>query len=162
MSRHAFSVEQANSLLPHIRATFRRIQAGRDAARRRADKIAVLFALWGEGVREPDNPDYAELEAHEKSLLRIGKAIEQLVAERLTERGVRLPAGGLDHGLVDFPTTLDGRWVYLCWHAGESEVTYWHETSDGFAGRRPITPDLIDRLGVEGDPALEDDSSLDF
>ena len=74
----------------------------------------------------------------------------------------RLPAGGLDHGLVDFPTTLDGRWIYLCWHAGEPEVAFWHETSEGFAGRRPITPELAERLAIDGDPALLDDSSLNF
>ena len=162
MTRQPFSVDQANGLLPHIRATFRRIHAGREAARRRADKIAVLLALWGDAVREPGNPDFDELRSHERSLRRIGRAIERLVADRLTDRGIRLPAGGLDHGLVDFPTTLDGRWIYLCWHAGEGEVAHWHEIDEGFAGRHPITPDLADRLAVEGDPALEDDSVLDF
>lgn len=162
MLRHAFTVDQANALLPHIRATYRRIQAGREAARRRVDKIAVLHALWGDAVRDPANHDYEELQAHERALERIGRAIERLVRDRLTDRGLRLPSGGLDHGLIDFPTTLDGRWVYLCWHAGEESVGYWHETSSGFAGRQPITAELVDRLGVAGDPALEDESSLDF
>ena len=162
MSRHAFTVEQANSLLPHVRATFRRIHAGREAARRRVDKIAVLLALWGEAVREPGNPDYDEMKGHEKSLERIGRAIERLIEDRLSSRGIRLPAGGLDHGLVDFPTTLDGRWVYLCWHAGEREITHWHETHEGFAGRQPITAELVARIAIAGDPALEDDSALDF
>jgi len=162
MSRHAFTVQQADSLLPHVRATFRRIQAGREAARRRSDKIAVLHALWGDAVREAGNPDYEELKSHEKSLERIGRAIERLVSERLTERGIRLPAGGLDHGLVDFPTTLDGRWVYLCWHAGEADVAHWHETHEGFAGRQPVTPELVAKMAIAGDPALEDDSALDF
>lgn len=162
MTQRAFTVEQADALLPHVRATLRRIQAGQEEARTRADKIAVLDALWGDAVLEPANPDYDELEAHQKGLTRIQRAIERLVHERLTGVGVRLPAGGLHHGLVDFPSTLDGRWVYLCWHAGESEVTYWHEIDAGFAGRSRITPELEARLGSEGDPALEDDSVLDF
>lgn len=162
MTQRAFTVEQADALLPHVRATLRRIQAGQEEARARADKIAVLDALWGDAVLEPANPDYDELEAHRKGLTRIQRAIERLVHERLTGVGVRLPAGGLHHGLVDFPSTLDGRWVYLCWHAGESEVTYWHEIDAGFAGRSRITPELEARLGSEGDPALEDDSVLDF
>ncbi|MFV1987602.1 MAG: DUF2203 domain-containing protein [Gemmatimonadota bacterium] len=162
MLRHAFTVDQANALLPHVRATFRRIQAGRDAALRRMDKIAVLHALWGDAVREPANHDYDELRGHERALDRIGRAVERLVRDRLTDRGVRLPTGGLDHGLIDFPTTLDGRWVYLCWHAGEDAVGFWHEIDSGFAGRQAITPELTTRIAATGDPALEDDSSLDF
>lgn len=160
--RRAFTVDQANALLPHVRATFRRIHAGREAARRRADKLAVLEALWGDAVYEPVNPDHGELQAHQRGLERIGRAIERLIRDRLTGAGIRFPAGGLDHGLVDFPTTLDGRWIYLCWHAGEDEVAYWHEIDAGFSGRRVITPEIAERLGLAGDPALEDDSALDF
>jgi hypothetical protein len=162
MPRHAFTVEQANHLLPHVRATFRRIQAGREAARRRVDKIVVLQAIWGDAVRDPGNHDYEELQAHERAVERIGRAIERLVRDRFTDRGIRLPAGGLDHALIDFPTTLDGRWVYLCWHAGEEAVGFWHETDSGFAGRRPISQEVAARLADQGDPALQDDSSLDF
>jgi hypothetical protein len=162
MLKHAFTVEQANALLPHVRATFRRIEAGRDAAHRRMDKIAVLHALWGDAVRDPENHDYEELRGHERAIDRIGQAVERLVSDRLTSRGLRLPAGGLDHGLIDFPTTLDGRWVYLCWHAGEDALGFWHEIDSGFAGRQPITAELVTRMAVTGDPALKDDSSLDF
>ena len=44
----------------------------------------------------------------------------------------------LDRGLVDFPSLIDGREVYLCWEEGEDEIGYWHEPDSGFAGRRPI------------------------
>lgn len=162
MSRHAFTIEQADAALPHVRATFRRIRAGREAARRRADKIAVLHALWGDALGDPGNPDYEELRSHERALDRISRAIDRLIGDRLTDCGIRLPAGGLNHELVDFPTTLDGRWVYLCWHAGEERVEYWHEIEAGFSGRRPITEELGARMALVGDPALEDDSPIDF
>jgi len=162
MPRHAFTLEQANALLPHVRATFRRIRAGREAARRRADKIAVLHALWGDAAGEPDNPDYDELRAHERALARCGRAIDRLIGDRLIARGIRLPAGGLEHEMVDFPTTLEGRWVYLCWRAEEDRVAHYHEIEAGFAGRRPITTELGARFALVGDPALEDDSPLDF
>jgi hypothetical protein len=55
--------------------------------------------------------------------------------------------GGLEHGLVDFPTTLDGRWVYLCWQSGDPKVAYWHEVSGGYAGRRRIAAGQMQRLG---------------
>lgn len=162
MTRQAFTLDQANALLPHVRATLRRIQAGQEAARRRLDKMAVLQALWGDDVHEPGHMDHDEYAQHMRSLERIGRAIERLVSDRFTDRGIRFPAGGFEHGIVDFPTTLDGRWVYLCWHAGEEEVTHWHELGSGFAGRKTITQNVAERMGLDGDPALEDDSALDF
>ena len=42
-------------------------------------------------------------------------------------------------GLVDFPSIMDDRVVYLCWKLDEPEVLYWHEVDAGFAGRQPLT-----------------------
>jgi hypothetical protein len=41
-------------------------------------------------------------------------------------------------GLVDFPGTLDGREVMLCWRSDEDGVKYFHELDEGFAGRKPV------------------------
>lgn len=41
-------------------------------------------------------------------------------------------------GLVDFPSVLDGREVYLCWQVGEARVQHWHEVDAGYSGRRLI------------------------
>ncbi len=147
MFRHAFTVEEANASLPIARATLRRIGAAGAAARRRADRIAVLGVLWGPDVRAPDHPDHAEYAEHRRRLDRIRRRVEHLVGARFTARGVRFPPGGMEHGLLDFPTTLDGRWVFLCWQLGEESVAFWHEVDGGFAGRRPITPALAARMG---------------
>lgn len=162
MTRQAFTIEEANALVPHVRATLRRIQAGRDAAQRRVDQLGVLDALWGDAVQEPANPDYQDYLRYRRSLGRIHRAIERLVRERLSERGIRFPLGGIEHGLVDFPTTLDGRWIYLCWQAGEDEIRFWHEIDGGFAGRRPLTPEILLRLARPDDAARDDDTVLDF
>ncbi len=47
---------------------------------------------------------------------------------------------GFDAGLVDFPSVLEGRDVYLCWQYDESRIEYWHEIDGGFAGRQPLDP----------------------
>ena len=44
----------------------------------------------------------------------------------------------LDIGLLDFPCQVEGRTVLLCWKLGENGITHWHDTSEGFAGRKPI------------------------
>jgi hypothetical protein len=43
----------------------------------------------------------------------------------------------LDTGLLDFPWVNDPE-VLLCWKLGEKRITHWHNTSEGFRGRKPI------------------------
>src|SRR5437763_15219958 len=46
-------------------------------------------------------------------------------------------------GLVDFPSEVGGRTVLLCWRLGEPEVQFWHEVDSGYAGRQPLSPELV-------------------
>ena len=113
MGHHAFTVDEANEMLSEVRAALKQIQSLRDVARSKMDQLAVLDALWGDLVSQSANPDHEEYAQHRHSLSEYGRAIEELIQQRLVDRGIRFPVGGLEHGLVDFPTTLDGRWVYL-------------------------------------------------
>ena len=162
MGHHGFSLDEANDMLPEVRAAIKQIQSLRDVARSEMDQLAVLDALWGDLVSQSANPDHEEYVQHRHSLSEYGRAIEELIQQRLVDRGIRFPVGGLEHGLVDFPTTLDGRWVYLCWQSDEPKVAYWHEVSGGYAGRHPITAEQRQRLGRLDDPARREDSALDF
>ena len=162
MGHHAFTVDEANKMLPEVRAAIDQIHRLRDLAGSKMDQLAVLDALWGDLVSQSANPDHDEYAQHHHSLSEYGRAIEELIQQRLVDRDIRFPVGGLEHGLVDFPTTLDGRWVYLCWQSGEPKVAYWHEVSGGYAGRRPITAEQRQRLGRLDDPARREDSALDF
>jgi hypothetical protein len=44
----------------------------------------------------------------------------------------------LEKGLLDFPCSIDGKTVLLCWKLGEKEIGFWHSPEDGFAGRKPL------------------------
>ena len=44
----------------------------------------------------------------------------------------------LDRGLIDFPSFVGGREVFLCWEMGEADIEHWHELDAGFSGREPI------------------------
>jgi hypothetical protein len=162
MSHHAFTVDEANEMLPEVRATLDELHGLRDVARTTMDQLAVLDALWGDLVSQSDNPDHEEYARHRHSLSERHRAIEELIQHRLIDRGIRFPVGGLEHGLVDFPTTLDGRWVYLCWQSGEPKVAYWHEVTGGYAGRHQITAGHKQQFGRLDDPARHEDSALDF
>lgn len=160
--RRAFTVDEANAMLPAVRRALERIRHLRNDLDRNQRKLQVLDALWGEAVGRPGNPDRDEFLDHRRAIREGAEEIERRIQEDLIARGIRFPVGGLEHGLVDFPTTLDGRWVYLCWRRGEHEVAYWHEIDGGFRGRRPVTPAERGRMGRPDDPAREDDSALDF
>ena len=46
-------------------------------------------------------------------------------------------------GLVDFPATIDGKEVFLCWKSDEDSINYYHEPEEGYAGRKLIPDDAF-------------------
>ena len=46
----------------------------------------------------------------------------------------------IDVGLIDFPGELNGENILWCWRLGEDHIRFWHRESEGFAGRKPISP----------------------
>ena len=60
-------------------------------------------------------------------------------AAELEDLGVEFK--GIDLGLVDFPTMMDGELAYLCWSYGEDRIGFWHSPDGGYAGRRPLERD---------------------
>jgi len=127
-----FTIEQANAMLPLVRAiTSDLATLAREVVERR-HRLAVLTAgrEWKPG--DPYSDELAEIEAR---LERDAQRLQEYV-EELRELGVE-PKGAVD-GLVDFPSLMDGRIVFLCWKLGEPEVTHWHELEAGFAGRQSL------------------------
>jgi hypothetical protein len=159
MPRKAFRVEEVNAMLPELEALLAELERRREEIRIHRDQLQILDVLWGERASEPRNPDHGELLTHRGAVEAAMREIERIVQEEIVGRGIRFPQGGLEHGLLDFPTTCDGRWVYLCWRRGEPEVRAWHELDGGFAGRRPVTAEHRLRMGRG---ALPDDPVLDF
>lgn len=43
-------------------------------------------------------------------------------------------------GLVDFPSIINNKEVYLCWRSDEEDILYYHETDAGYQGRKLIPP----------------------
>jgi hypothetical protein len=41
-------------------------------------------------------------------------------------------------GLVDFPTILGGKEVFLCWETDEADIEFWHDLESGFGGREKL------------------------
>ncbi len=161
MPRKAFTVEEADAMIPSLVEVFRGIEVEKRTIRELANKIDVLELLWGNALRDEDIPDHQEFASHREGIDRSLLAIQQAVEEHILGRGLRFPMGGIEQGLVDFPTTYAGRWVFLCWKLGERRLTHWHEVDAGFQGRRKIT-DAQRRSMGRGDPGAIDDSGLDM
>jgi len=162
MPHRSFTVEEANALIPRLDGVLEEIADARTVVERCQAGIRLLKTLWGKDVEDTQNPDFEEYDTHCRALEESAQLIERLINEEIQDRGLRFPQGGLQYGLVDFPTTYHGRWVYLCWRKGEPQIMYWHEIDAGYGGRTPLSPGHAAAMGRHDDPALEDDSMLDF
>lgn len=161
MPRKAYTVEEANALLPLLERVMGRVDEIRLRAQQHHDRLQVLDLLWGGRLTDAANPDHSEAASHRTALIDCAREIERLVREEILDRGIRFPQGGLEHGLVDFPTLWEGRWVYLCWRRGEPALSAWHEVDGGYAGRRPITAEQARQMGRDGESGDVDEAGLD-
>ena len=131
MSR-MFTLAEAQGLVPWLQETFDSMEPLRTDLVRAQARITELV-----GHMQSNGGSKARRELEEASQAR--KAARESMDERLQgviESGIIVRS--VERGLVDFPSERDGRTVYLCWVAGEGEITQWHETDTGFAGRQPL------------------------
>jgi len=131
-----FTVSEANSTLPLVRAIVRDITELAAELRERHERLSRL---------QVHDRRSALSEAHQEEVLEVQAKFERS-QERMQEYVTELEQLGVElkdyfTGLIDFPSLMNGRPVYLCWRLGEPEVAYWHELEDGFAGRQRLLAD---------------------
>ena len=138
-----FTVAEANSMLPLVRAIVGDIAELAAQLRERHERLTRLRP--GDRFSLSDAHD-EELQQLRTEFERGQEKMEEYVRE-LNELGIELK----DYftGLIDFPSLMNGRPVYLCWRLGEPEVAYWHELEAGFAGRQKLVHDTS-RVGLGG------------
>lgn len=128
-----FSPEKANALIPRVTPLIQELWT-----KRRGLAIKLLEndpALRGvperpeprlAGLRSPFAPRrFSELKAE----------IVRLV-NRIEAHGCIVK--DLDLGLLDFPALRNGEPIYLCWKAGEGQITHWHGLDETFADRKAL------------------------
>jgi hypothetical protein len=129
-----FTLAEANATLPLVRAITKDIVARAHDLRDRQERL--------ERIRRNER---ALGEAHAAELSQ-AEADWQRDQDQLLDCQAELAGLGVElkdflSGLVDFPSRMDDRVVYLCWRLGEESVCYWHELDAGFAGRQKLVPD---------------------
>ncbi len=120
-----FTLEEANHVLPTVRALVEQIMQAR------AVIIQAQPELWP--VLEKSIGNGGSKKAGE--LLQEFKRVESGVSG-LQELGCQLKDMSL--GLVDFPAIRDEQEVLLCWKYGEPEVMFWHDLQSGYQGRKRL------------------------
>ena len=121
-----FTVEEANRLIPQIKAIVEQLRQGRRRLlnhRPTAEVVARKAAANGGG-----NEAVTYLSDYSQTF---GRGLAELQA-----MGVLLK--DVERGLIDFPHWREGREVYLCWEYGEERIDFWHETDSGYSGRQPL------------------------
>ncbi len=142
-----FTIEQANAMLPLVKAITSDLAELATEVMDRRHRLAVLTAGRELKPGDPYADELAQTEAEiEQDIVRVQEYMAELRA-----LGVE-PKGAME-GLVDFPSLLDGRIVFLCWRLGEPEVLHWHELDAGFAGRQSLTAGSVSD-GYGGDDSL--------
>jgi hypothetical protein len=132
MSRH-FTLEEAELVLPDVERALRdaifqktEYEAADGELRRTMDKIRMAG-----GSRVSPGPILALRARKDAATSALTAAVE-----RVQQLGAEIK--DLAIGLIDFPTLYKGREVLLCWKLGEDRIAFWHGTSEGFRGRKPI------------------------
>jgi len=134
MSDRTFTLEEAQSLLPVLESLLRTAIDGKkliEAVDAELQELAHRVLLRG-GVFVNIVHMARRKAEREKSIQRVKDALAEIDAMGVQVKDV-------DIGLLDFPCSVDGQIVLLCWKLGEKGITHWHGTTEGFAGRKPIT-----------------------
>lgn len=115
-----FTVDEAQSLLTEIRGSLEIF------VKQRADFAELRWALDHDpAVADGGVAELKALEAH----------LDALLAD-LRDRGIQVK--GFAPLLLDFPATVDGQSVLLCWLEGDDALAWYHRPELGFLGRRPL------------------------
>lgn len=121
-----FTLEEAEALIPDLERIFDAALELAAKAEAKAEQVRRLEASQG---------DPAQLAIERGQLLFLAGGINDWL-KRIQDLGAVVK--GIEPALVDFPSRLGGREVYLCWRLGEKSVTHYHGVEEGFAGRKPL------------------------
>ena len=133
MEERHFTLDEASQMLPWLETKFQELEPYRFEVDRCRTRVAELL-VKSRGNGHGGNLD-EELHRLESMAQELQKSIEDIVGQ-ITARGIIVR--DLDKGLVDFPALRQGRTIHLCWIRGETDISFWHETDSGFAGRQPL------------------------
>src|SRR5512141_1461559 len=133
MSDRTFSLDEAHMLLPILESLLAQAINGKKLIEEvDAELQETAHRVFLNGGTLVNVVHLARRKAErEKAIQRLKDAIAEIDAT-----GVQVK--DLDIGLLDFPCQVEGEIILLCWKLGEPKIGHWHNTTEGFGGRKPI------------------------
>jgi len=137
MSR-TFTVSEAQNLLPVLESLLRSaMQAKTLIEEVDAELQSLSSRIFINGGMLVDVVSVARRKAErEKAVQRAKDAVAEIDS-------IGVQVKDLDIGLLDFPCVVGDDIILLCWKLGEKDITHWHSTTEGFAGRKPIDERIL-------------------
>ncbi len=130
-----FTVNEANALLPRLTEIFRRMDPKLVRLREFRDLVEDAEAYWhspGEAMPPEERAN------HDRLVVQATDAQAAVDSDIREIRSIGCELKDAAQGLIDFPASVEGNIVYLCWQRGEGSVAFWHTLEGGFAGRRAL------------------------
>lgn len=122
--RKHYTVEEARALLPDVRGWLTRLQQ----LRRRLTNLDARLSQLIEGGNDVGGPSVHDMV---RLLAELNEVLQQF-------RSRDIQIKDLDRGLLDFPSIMNGREVFLCWEQDEDDIEFWHDLDTGYAGREKL------------------------
>ena len=132
MTKCNFTIDEAQALIPWLKERFQVIHSMLADIKELSNKTQRLEL---ESRSNGSSEKGKELDSSNKTIIDFSKTIEEHV-RIIVDRGILVKS--VEDGLVDFPSSREGRNVYLCWRVGENEIGFWHDIDAGFSGRQPL------------------------
>jgi hypothetical protein len=133
MSSRTFTLDEAQTLLPILESLLKQAIHGKKLIEEvDAEMQDTAHRVFLNGGMLLDVVQLARRKAErERAIQRIKDAVAEIDATGVQVKDV-------DVGLLDFPCKVEDEIVLLCWKLGEPKIGFYHGTTDGFAGRKPI------------------------
>lgn len=122
-SKH-YTRDEARALLPQIREWLRQLEVLRASMKKHDQRLESLLGTGTDRGGQTVN-DWVRTIAD----------LQHVVSE-FQRRGIIIKDP--DRGLIDFPSIVGGKEVFLCWENGEADVEFWHDLETGYGGREPL------------------------
>ncbi|MDP9267234.1 MAG: DUF2203 domain-containing protein [Acidobacteriota bacterium] len=128
-----FTLAEAQVLLPVLESLLRAAMEGKKLIEEVDGELQALSSrIFINGGTFVDIVPLAKRKHdREKAMQRVKDALAEI-----DSTGVQVK--DIDIGLLDFPCVVEDRVILLCWKLGETGITHWHSTDEGFTGRKPI------------------------
>ena len=119
-----YTREEARALLPQLRQWLEQLEEQRSQLQKLDRRLAALVES-GADVGGTSVNSWVRVMADIRDLLANFQEREILVKD-------------VERGLVDIPSIIGGREVFLCWEKDEEDIEFWHDLDTGYAGRERL------------------------